>query len=141
MAITSPCRSYGGSFSCPRAVKGWSVDCGRVLEREDEGGRYSALWDLARSKHVPIQIAHTVQQAPRCEIEMFRYSTQTTGESIHLIVAMKKVSSWKSRIDHHKVLLTGDIEEDAERHLLDKVSDVDLLKWHIMGLDHLHQVT
>ena len=39
-----------------------SVVVGRVLERGDEGERYSALWDLARSKHIPIQIAHTIQQ-------------------------------------------------------------------------------
>ena len=31
-------------------------------------------------------------------------------------------------IDQHKILLTGDIEEDAERRLLDVLSDVDVLK-------------
>ena len=104
------------------------VVVGRVLERGDEGGRYSALWKLARSKHIPIQIAHTIQQDLDRENRGVRIlhphnwtvstSDRCNEESVVLEI----------QIDHQKVLLSGDIEEDAERHLLKELEDVDVLK-------------
>ena len=100
---------------------------GRALEPEDKGGRYSALWDLARSNMFNSDCPHS---STRPEIKkMFGYSThdwladtsdRCNEESIVLEIT----------IENHKVLLTGDIEEDAERHLLDKISDVDVKVAH-----------
>ena len=101
---------------------------GRGLEPEDADGRYSALWDLARSKNVNIQLAHTIQGTSDVVNRGVRIlhphawrvdtSDRCNEESVVLEITT----------DQYKVLLTGDIEEDAERELLSKISDVDLLK-------------
>ena len=99
-----------------------------MLEPDDEGGRYSALWDLARSKHIPIQIAHTIQQELNRENRGVRilhphdWTVDTSDRCNEESVVLEL------QIDQYKILLTGDIEEDAEQELLDELVDVDVLK-------------
>ena len=117
-----------GLFRILESLDVGTLIVGRFLESTDVDGRYSALWDLARSKHVPIRIAHTIQFDPDVINRGVRVihphdwrvdtSDRCNEESVVLEIT----------VDKQKVLLTGDVEEDAERHLLDKISDVDLLK-------------
>ena len=117
-----------GMFSVLEHVDVGSLIVGRGVEPEDEGGRYSALWDLARYKSVPIQIAHTIQKTSDVVNRHVRIlhphdwkvdtSDRCNEESVVLEIG----------IEEHKVLLTGDIEEDAERRLLNVLSHVDILK-------------
>ena len=83
-------------FAVLEQLEGWSIIVGRVLELEDEGGRYSALWDLARSKHV--QKATHRSTGSRNSRSRRSHTPSTRLESGHLIAAMKKVSSWKSAL-------------------------------------------
>ena len=116
-----------GLFPVLEQVEVGALIVGRVLELEDEGGRYSALWDLARSKHVPIQVA-TVQQEPdilRRGVRIlhphdWRVDTSDRCNEKSIVLEISA--------EHRQILLTGDVEEDAERHLLDKISDIDVLK-------------
>ena len=101
---------------------------GRNLEKEDEGGRYSALWDLARSKHIPIQIAETVKDT----VELQHRGVQILHPHDWTVATSDRCNEesvvLEITIGDHKVLFPGDIEEDAEEHLLDVVSAVDVLK-------------
>ena len=105
-----------------------SIVVGRVLEQDEEGGRYSALWDLARSKNIPIQIAHTIQQELNREKRGVRvlhphdWTVDTSDRCNEESVVLEL------QVDQYKILLTGDIEEDAEQELLDDLVDIDVLK-------------
>lgn len=117
-----------GLFGVLEQVEVGRLVVGRPVESGEKSGRYSALWNLARSKHVPIQIAQTIQQDPEVLSRGVRIlhphdwrvdtSDRCNEESLVLEIS----------VGEYKVLLTGDIEEDAERHILEKLSDVDLLK-------------
>ena len=117
-----------GLFPVLTQLEVGSLVVGRMLESADEGGQYFALWDLARSQNVPIQIAHTLQRELNRENRGVRIlhpndwtvdtSDRCNEESIVL----------ELQIDKYKILLTGDIEEDAERELLDDLVEIDVLK-------------
>jgi len=105
-----------------------SLIVGRNLEKKDEGGRYSALWDLARIKQIPIQIAKTLIDTPELKrrgvkvLHPHNWTVDTSDRCNEESVVLEIT------IGDQKVLFTGDIEEDAEAHLLGLVSEVDLLK-------------
>ncbi len=101
---------------------------GRPLEQTDQDTRYSALWELAREKEVPIQIAHTLQSTKNLLNRGVRVlhphdwkvdtSDRCNEESVVIEIS----------VGEKRLLLMGDVEEDAERELLDDVRKVDVLK-------------
>ncbi len=101
---------------------------GRLLEAGDQGGRYSALWKLARDRGVPIQIAEQVQHDPEFLNKGLRIlhphdwtvdsSDRCNEESVVMEITHKD----------RRLLLMGDVEEDAERELEKVVRSADLLK-------------
>ncbi len=101
---------------------------GRLLEEGEHDGRYSALWELARAKNVPIQIADQVQNDPEFLNKGLRilhphdWTVNTSDRCNEESVVMEITH------DDRRVLLMGDVEEDAERELQEVVRSVDVLK-------------
>ena len=105
-----------------------SLIVGRELESSDQGGRYSALWELAKEKHIPIQLAEAVKEDHSVVNRgvrilhphdwTVRTSDRCNEESVVLEITHQQ----------HRILFLGDIEEDAEKELLKSVRSVDLLK-------------
>jgi competence protein ComEC len=117
-----------GIFTVLNQLTVGSLIVGRELESLDQGGRYSALWKLAKEKHIPIQLAEMAQEDDSVVNRGARIlhphdwtvstSDRCNEESVVLEITHRQ----------HRILFMGDVEEDAEKELLQSVRSVDLLK-------------